>query len=103
MHANLFELHSKNYIFATRSVYCLRKNIELVQKLFFLAVEKIIKHFAEKSFRVFNRTPSDTIKVLFGKIIYYYFSTSMKYVFCINSRNLFRQYTDVVKKISFIL
>ena len=30
-------------------------------------------HFAEKSFSVFNGAPSDTLKVSFGEIIYYFF------------------------------
>ena len=65
--------------------------------------KKIIKHFAEKSFRVFNWTPSDTQFFFFGKIIYYHFSTSMKSVFGIKEKKLFQQYTDVVNKMLFIL
>ena len=38
-------------------------------------------------------------KRFFGKIIQYYFSTSIKSVFGINSKNLFQQHTDVVNKI----
>ena len=66
-------------------------------------LQKKIKHLAKKSFRVFNWTPLDTLKDLFGQIIYYYFSTSKKSVFCISSKNLFQQYTDVVNKILLIM
>ena len=65
------------------------RNLELVKHKFFIKVEKKIKHFAEKSFSLFNTAPSDTLKDFFGKIIYYYFSTSMKSVFCINSKFYF--------------
>ena len=56
----------------------------------------------KKSLSFFNRAPSDTLKVFFGKIIYYFFSTSTTSMFCINSRFLFRKYTDVIKKVLFI-
>ena len=66
MHADFLVLYNKNYIFVTRSVHCLRKNIELVQNDFSWMLQKMIKHFAKNSFRVFNWTPSDTLKVIFS-------------------------------------
>ena len=39
----------------------------------------------KKKFSVLNRAHLDTLKVFFGKMIYYYFSTAMKNVFCVNS------------------
>ena len=57
---------------------------------------KVIKHFAEKSFSVFNRAPLSTLKNFFGKIVYYnVFKTSMKNMFIINSRLLFKKYPGV--------
>ena len=55
------------------------------------------KTFCQKKFNFFNRAPSDTLKVFFGKDIYYFFSMFVKSVFCINSKILFQQYTDFVK------
>ena len=51
--------------------------------------QKIHMHFSfcqKKSFSVFYRAPSHTLKVFVGKISNYFFSTSIKRVFCINSK-----------------
>ena len=55
----------------------------------------------KKSLIVFNRAPSDTIKVFFSVKISNYFLMSTKRMFQINSRFIFKKYTDVVKEIYF--
>ena len=61
------------------------------------------KTFAEKGFIVLNRAPEDTLSVFFGKIIYYFFSTSKTSGICINSKKIFGKYAVVVKNILCIL
>ena len=102
MHAD-FEVHlSKNNLFVTTSVHFLFKNLELVKNKFFTVVEKkIITYFAGKSFSVSNRALSDTLKVFcFLQNYLYFFSTSMKSVFCINSSFYFDN-TLMLSKIYF--
>ena len=87
MHADFLVLYSKNYLCVTMLVHCSGKNLELVEKIIYHDVEKkVIKHFAEKSFSVFNRAPSDKLTVFFANIFYYFLLTFMKSVFCINSK-----------------
>ena len=77
MHADFVVHYSKNYLFVKTSVHCLDKNIEFVKNKFFMDVKKkIIKHVANKSFSVFNRSPSDTQKVFFCNILFFIFSLS---------------------------
>ena len=74
MHPDFLVLYSKHYLYKTTSVHCSGKNLELVRNKFFMDfTKKIIKHFAEKNISFFNRAPSDTQKVFFNKIIYYFF------------------------------
>ena len=89
-------------LFWTNSIFFANNALILFQKYnFYCKAPKKFHAFLilpKKSFSVFNRAPSHTLKVFFSKIFYFFFSMSITSVFYINSKILFQQYTDVVTK-----
>ena len=74
------KFHIKIFGFLNISVFLSKKSLYCQKCIFHGYVKKIINHFAEKGFGLFIRAHSNKIKIKrkFGKIIYYFFQTSMK-------------------------
>ena len=80
MHANFLMFYSKNYIFVTKLLHWSGKNIGW-KIICHGCWKRIIKHLAKKSFRVFNRTPSDTVKQMRQyNLLLFFFNIHEKWV-----------------------
>ena len=80
----------------------------MMTNVFFISVRerKKIKHFAKRSFSVFRGLPwasPNTLKLIFGKLFYYFFSMLMKNIFSIISRFFLQKIVDLVQKCVFKL
>ena len=102
MHADFFWCFTVSITFFKQDQCIVRIRIlNLFKNNFSWMLQKKIKHFAKKSFRVFNWTPSDTLKVFVRqKLFIINFQHPRKPCF-VSIQKIFQQYPDVVNKIFF--